>query len=34
MTVSEIDVFRSANLLVDQHGTEAPIHAAMHADLI
>ena len=32
MTVSEIDVYRTANLLVTQHGTEAPIHAAMKAD--
>ncbi len=30
--VSELDVFRSAKLLVDQHGTEAPSHAAMKAD--
>ena len=30
--VSELDVFRSAKLLVDQHGTAAPIEAAMHAD--
>ncbi len=26
------NVFRSANVLVKQHGAEAPIHAAMHAD--
>ena len=32
MTVSEIDVYRTANLLVTQHGTEAPIHAAMKAE--
>ena len=25
-------IYRSAKLLVDQHGDEAPIHAAMRAD--
>ncbi len=30
--VDDIDVYRSAKLLVDQHGDEAPIHAAMRAD--
>ena len=30
--VSDLDIYRSANLLVKQHGDEAPIHAAMHAD--
>ena len=30
--VSDIDVYRSAKLLVVQHGDEAPIHAAMRAD--
>ena len=30
--VSDLDIYRSANLLVDQHGDEAPIHAAMRAD--
>ncbi len=29
---SDIDVYRSAKLLIDQHGDEAPIHAAMRAD--
>jgi hypothetical protein len=28
----ELDIFRSANLLVKQHGQDAPIHAAMRAD--
>ncbi len=32
MTVSDLDVFRSANVLVNRHGAEATIHAAMHAD--
>ncbi len=27
-----LDVYRSANLLVKQHGAEAPIHAALNAD--
>ena len=30
--VADLDIYRSANLLVKQHGTEAPIHAAMRAD--
>ena len=29
---SDIDVYRSARLLIDQHGDEAPIYAAMEAD--
>ena len=29
---SEIDIYRSAKLLIDQHGDEAPIHAAMRVD--
>lgn len=28
----EIDIWRAARLLVDRHGDEAPIHAAMRAD--
>ena len=32
MTVSDLDVYRSAKLLIDQHDDEAPIHAAMQAD--
>ena len=28
----EIDIFRSAKLLIDQHGEDAPIFAAMQAD--
>lgn len=28
----DIDVWRAANLLVDRHGEEAPVHAAMRAD--
>ena len=29
---SDLDIYRSAKLLIDQHGDEAPIHAAMRAD--
>ncbi len=29
---SEIDIYRSARLLIDQHGDDAPIFAAMQAD--
>ncbi len=32
VTVSDLDVYRSAKLFVDRHGDEAPIHAAMQAD--
>ena len=28
----EIDIYRSAKLLINQHGEDAPIHAAMQAD--
>ena len=28
----DIDVYRSATLLIDKHGAEASIHAAMKAD--
>ena len=29
---SDLDIYRTAKLLVDQHGEDAPIHAAMRAD--
>ncbi len=29
---SDLDIYRTAKLLVDKHGAEAPIHAAMRAD--
>ena len=32
MAVGDIDIFRSAAAFIDQHGDEAPIHAAMKAD--
>ncbi len=28
----EIDIYRSAKLLIDQHGDDAPVFAAMQAD--
>ena len=30
--MDDIDIWRSAKLLIDQHGDEAPIHAAMRVD--
>ncbi len=30
--ISDLDIYRSAKLLVEQHGDEATIHAAMRAD--
>ncbi len=30
--VDDLDIYRAANELIDQHGDEAPIHAAMKAD--
>ncbi len=30
--IPDLDNYRSANLLVKQHGQDAPIHAAMRAD--
>ncbi len=30
--ISELDIYRSAPVLVNQHGEDAPIHAAMRAD--
>ncbi len=30
--IPNLDIYRSANLLVKQHGEDAPIHAAMLAD--
>ena len=28
----DLDIYRAANLLIKQHGEDAPIHAAMRAD--
>ncbi len=30
--ISDLDIYRSAKLLVDQHGEDAPIFAAQQAD--
>ncbi len=30
--IPDIDIYRSANVLVKLHGQDAPIHAAMKAD--
>ncbi len=30
--VPNLDMYRAANILVKQHGQDAPIHAAMRAD--
>ena len=30
--ISDLDIHRSANILVNQHGQDAPVHAAMRAD--
>ena len=30
--VADLDIYRSAKLLIDQHGEDAPIFAAMQAD--
>ncbi len=30
----DLDIYRSANVLVTRHGPDAPIHAAMRADAI
>ena len=29
---TDLDIYRSAHILVKQHGNEAPIHAALKAD--
>ena len=30
--LTDLDIYRTANLLVKQHGEDAPIHAAMRVD--
>ncbi len=30
--IPDLDIYRSANLLVKRHGEDAPVHAAMRAD--
>ena len=34
IVVDEIDIWRTAKLLTDQHGNQAAIHAAMKADVL
>ena len=29
---SDLDIYRAANLLIERHGEEAPIHAVMRVD--
>ena len=31
-TILDLDIYRSAQVLVKRHGEDAPIHAAMRAD--
>ncbi len=33
-TIPDLDIYRSAQVLVKQHGQDAPIHAAMRADAV
>jgi hypothetical protein len=30
--ILDLDIYRTANLLVKRHGQDAPLHAAMRAD--
>ncbi len=30
--LTDLDIYRFANVLLEQHGQDAPIHAAMRAD--
>ncbi len=30
--IPDLDIYRSAQVLVKQHGADAPVHAAMQAD--
>ncbi len=32
--IPDIDIYRSANLLIKRYGPDAPIHAAMRADSV
>ena len=32
MTITDLDIYRSAKVLIDQHGEDAPIWAAQKAD--
>ena len=33
MMTSDLDIYRTANLLIDQHGDKAPIYAAMPTEI-
>ncbi len=30
--IPDLDIYRAANVIIKQHGKDAPIHAAMRAD--
>ncbi len=32
--IPDLDIYRSANILIKSHGEDAPIHAAMRADAL
>ncbi len=32
--VPDLDIYRTANVLIREHGADAPIHAAMRADAL
>lgn len=32
MPIADIDIYRSAKMLIDRHGADAAVHAAMRAD--
>ncbi len=32
--IPDLDIYRTAQLLVNRHGQDAPIHAAMRADAL
>ncbi len=32
--IPDLDIYRTANLLIQQHGEDAPIHAAVQADAL
>jgi len=33
-TIPDLDIYRSANVIIEQYGQDAPIHAAMNADAL
>jgi len=34
MSVGDLDIWRSAHVLIEQHGPDAAVHAAMKADAL